>query len=938
MEYSFYKKIIFSVFFLNILFSVPVTLKVKVDCDFENKSTSTTYEFINPKKTSYVWGENYQVEMKSVYSLRQVDGVYLYDGDQRVHNFGNWLLFNQGKRSLRLPRMEQDNVSNCYRICVQKGGNYYFSDPFTIADQSYYDIIAAENRQIEKNRALRLKKILDVAEERNPELFLPKDEFESTDEYSQRLQQQKEFIEKVEQELIAEQKAKRIEAERLAAERAAEEERLLQIMISESLQPVDLLIKKIGSYDADQEVYNMITIDDQSGYIEEYGFVSQKSGYHSKGSLIASYSYEVFDSWPITSSSQVLGKVKPGNKYEILGTHRETIFDKYYIWYKIYFVNRGGNVMFEIPNVEIPRNEARSLKENYSSAKVEGYKQLQRDLRAYEYFNMVVIHPITGSRFPFGPMKDLAAAPVIAGKKSVVPPDLTMRVAFVEPNGNGFLDAEEKGKVKVSITNSGNGSAMGVFVKLNAETSNQDISAETSKIIGEVPSGQTKTTEFEINVSKSVTRMENRFTVSATESYGFPPDPAQISFETFPFIPPKLELVDFGISTAIGDNIIRPGVLTTVQSRVQNRGQGSAEGTTFSINLPWGVRFSPESRTEFTFLTLKPGEFKDLEFSFYPNKKVGKTIEILIGFTEESINGNFPLKLEVEKPQQTIQQLVVKGQEMGTVEFSDVATISVDIEKDIPSSAMRDKDAYGIIFGIENYKKVPGVSFARRDAEWAKVYFEKVLGIPSKRIYYKTNSDVSKAEFDVVFSAEWLKRRVKSGKTNLYVYYAGHGAPELANQKAYLIPFDGHPDYPGASGLEVGQLYERLGAVEAKSVTVFLDACFSGANRENEMLLADARPVLLEVDKAAAGKVTVFSAASGKEISSAWPEKKHGLFSYFLMKGMRGEADINDDKQLTLKELNTYLEENVSETADMFDRKQTPQLQTLDENRVLVRY
>jgi hypothetical protein len=432
--------------------------------------------------------------------------------------------------------------------------------------------------------------------------------------------------------------------------------------------------------------------------------------------------------------------------------------------------------------------------------------------------------------------------------------------------------------------------------------------------------------------------MENRFTVSATESYGFPPDPAQISFETFPFIPPKLELVDFGISTAIGDNIIRPGVLTTVQSRVQNRGQGSAEGTTFSINLPWGVRFSPESRTEFTFLTLKPGEFKDLEFSFYPNKKVGKTIEILIGFTEESINGNFPLKLEVEKPQQTIQQLVVKGQEMGTVEFSDVATISVDIEKDIPSSAMRDKDAYGIIFGIENYKKVPGVSFARRDAEWAKVYFEKVLGIPSKRIYYKTNSDVSKAEFDVVFSAEWLKRRVKSGKTNLYVYYAGHGAPELANQKAYLIPFDGHPDYPGASGLEVGQLYERLGAVEAKSVTVFLDACFSGANRENEMLLADARPVLLEVDKAAAGKVTVFSAASGKEISSAWPEKKHGLFSYFLMKGMRGEADINDDKQLTLKELNTYLEENVSETADMFDRKQTPQLQTLDENRVLARY
>ena len=151
-----------------------------------------------------------------------------------------------------------------------------------------------------------------------------------------------------------------------------------------------------------------------------------------------------------------------------------------------------------VKDIKIPRNEARDFKKNYSRALVQGYKQLTQNLKIYEYFNMVIIHPITGSRFPFGPTKDLAAAPVITSKKSVVPPDLSMRVAFVEPNGNGFLDAEEKGKVKVSITNSGQGSAMGVFVKLDAETLNNKISAETSKIIGEVPVGQTKTTEFSL--------------------------------------------------------------------------------------------------------------------------------------------------------------------------------------------------------------------------------------------------------------------------------------------------------------------------------------------------------------------------------------------------------------------------------------------------------
>jgi hypothetical protein len=592
--------------------------------------------------------------------------------------------------------------------------------------------------------------------------------------------------------------------------------------------------------------------------------------------------------------------------------------------------------MFEIPNVEIPRNEARSLKENYSSAKVEGYKQLQRDLRAYEYFNMVVIHPITGSRFPFGPMKDLAAAPVIAGKKSVVPPDLTMRVAFVEPNGNGFLDAEEKGKVKVSITNSGQGSAMGVFVKLNAETSNQDISAETSKIIGEVPSGQTKTAQFEINASKSVSRMVNQFTVSATESYGFPPYPVQITFETFPFIPPKLELVDFGISTPNEGNEIRPDTKTEVQARIQNRGQGPAENVTFSINLPSLVYPWPESKENYSFSRLKPGEFKDLEFSFRTARTVGQTIALSIGFIEENTTGKFPLDLEVEKPQQTIQQLVVSGQEMGTMEFADVATVSVDIEKDIPISGRKGKHDLAIVFGIESYKNVPGVSFAKRDAEWMKKYFENVLGIPKNRIHYKADSDASLAEFNVAFGG-WLKKRLKDD-SNIFIYYAGHGAPDMKENKAYLIPYDGNPNYASDTGFEMDALYEQLGNLGAASVTVFLDACFSGANRDNEMLLADARPVFMEVDESATRNVTVFSASSGSEISSAWPEKKHGLFSYYLMKGMRGDADANSDNQITVGELGDYVKENVSDMAGMLDREQTPGLRTLDEDKVLISY
>ena len=701
---------------------------------------------------------------------------------------------------------------------------------------------------------IKIKGVEDIAQERNPELFLPKDEFETNAEYNQRVARKETLLKDIRTQLLAEMKARKKEKGRLAAEQAAEEERLLQIKIAESLAPAEFTPSTLGRYNAENNTF----------------------------------------------------------PFKIYG--------------KSYTVN-------------VPRSVARDFKKEFSSVKVEGYKRLQRDLRTYDYFNMVAIHPITGSRFPFGPTKDLAAAPVIAGKKSVVPPELTMLVAFVEPNGNGFLDAEEKGKVKVSITNSGQGSAMGVFVKLVAETSNRDISAETSKIIGEVPVGQTKTKKFSINASKSVSRMVNWFTVSATESYGFPPDPAQISFETFPFIPPRLELVDFGVSTPNDGNEIRPQTTTEVQARVQNRGQGPAEDVQFSINLPKGVYFTPDSKQDYSFSSLKPGEFKDLAFSFNTAKTVGKTIDVSIGFTEESTTGKFPLVLDVEKPQQTIQQLVVSGQEMGTMEFADVATVSVDIEKDIPTSGRKGEHDLAIVFGIESYKNVPGVSFAKRDATWMKKYFENILGIPKNRIYYKTDTDVGQAEFSKVFSEDgWLDKRVKEGKTNLYIYYAGHGAPDMKKNKAYLIPYDGDPNYASQTGYEMDKLYEQLGNLGAASVTVFLDACFSGANRDNEMLLADARPVFMEVDESATRDVTVFSAAGGKEISSAWPEKKHGLFSYYLMKGMRGEADENNDNQITVGELGDYVKEHVSDMAGMLDREQTPGLRTLDEKKVLVQY
>ena len=91
-------------------------------------------------------------------------------------------------------------------------------------------------------------------------------------------------------------------------------------------------------------------------------------------------------------------------------------------------------------------------------------------------------------------------------------------------------------------------------------------------------------------------------------------------------------------------------------------------------------------------------------------------------------------------------------------------------------------------------------------------------------------------------------------------------------------------------------IFNTIKSMNPKSVTIFLDACYSGQTREKDMILADARPItIVHEEDSVPEDFTVFSASSGSEISGSLPEADHGLFNYFLMKGLEGDADENKD-------------------------------------------
>ncbi|MBT5876710.1 MAG: hypothetical protein HOH43_25015 [Candidatus Latescibacteria bacterium] len=260
-----------------------------------------------------------------------------------------------------------------------------------------------------------------------------------------------------------------------------------------------------------------------------------------------------------------------------------------------------------------------------------------------------------------------------------------------------------------------------------------------------------------------------------------------------------------------------------------------------------------------------------------------------------------------------------------------------------PTTMVKRPDALGVVLGIEDYRYAPDVTFARQDAASMRTYFANRLGIEEQNIYFRTDGDATQGEFHKVFDPiqGWLAKRVTPGKTEIFVYYVGHGTPDMRTGDSYLMPADSDPNYP-ATSYRLDELYRSLEQLPARQMTVMLDACFSGrVGRGNrvEMLLEGARgigisPRRIEIDD----RIVVLTASAGNQVSSSYPEKSHGLFTYFLMRGLRGESDANNDRVVTVQELHEYVKKQVMTQAGRLDREQTPELHGADLRRVLVRY
>jgi len=244
------------------------------------------------------------------------------------------------------------------------------------------------------------------------------------------------------------------------------------------------------------------------------------------------------------------------------------------------------------------------------------------------------------------------------------------------------------------------------------------------------------------------------------------------------------------------------------------------------------------------------------------------------------------------------------------------------------------KNKLALVIGIEKYESIPNANFADRDAKFFIDYVQRGLGVPENKIKFFFNEDAKeRSKFEMV---KWLKKNINN-KSEVYLYFSGHGLATNKGQDLYLLANDTITDFIEETAINRNEIFSAVAANNPKSVTAFLDTCYSGAGRtEGETLLAMAKGLVVvdEQQQQLPDNFTLFTAASAQESAWSLPEAKHGTFSYFLMKGMEGEADLNGDNKLTNGELQEYLVDNVGRYAQ---QQQTPQM-IGDPDQVLVRF
>lgn len=506
-------------------------------------------------------------------------------------------------------------------------------------------------------------------------------------------------------------------------------------------------------------------------------------------------------------------------------------------------------------------------------------------------------------------------------QKVVLPPDLQIvdnSIQFTDGDGNNVINASEASSITLRVQNKGRGAAHGCIARIQASGTTNGLNYKSQELTS-IPAGETRTIVFPIQASEHTATGSVLFSIAIDEPNGFGTDPVQLTVKTHKFDSPMVEIVSYKI-VGDGDTQLRKKKAFKLQVLVQNTDQGEAKDINVSMSMPDNI-YNLNANGTTVIPLLKPNQTELIEYELQTNANIPDDIDLLFKLSESygRFAKNGDISLHFGQPISSgMVALNIQGHDKEDVKITKGSLIS-DVDENIPITNDKNPNTYAIIIANEQYFNVAPVPFALNDGNIFREYCEKTLGVSSKRIHYVPNATLNQIKAEVAWLQNVVDATDNADDIKIIFYYAGHGIPDESNRSSYLLPVDGLGN-DISTGYKLDDLYASLGAMNSGSISVFMDACFSGSKRESGML-ASARGVALKAKAGAPqGKMVVFSAAQGDETAYPYKEQQHGLFTYYLLKKLQETAG-----NTTFDELSSYINKHVRLSAvEENGKPQTP--------------
>lgn len=524
-------------------------------------------------------------------------------------------------------------------------------------------------------------------------------------------------------------------------------------------------------------------------------------------------------------------------------------------------------------------------------------------------------------KFKYDPKKSEKVEPLPEPKKEKISvPQLKVSIKIFDPSGNNIIDAEEEINIQILVKNAGGKTAKECKPLIQNVTNNPYIKLSYANLLGDIAPGDSAILLVTLKGEKNINSGENKFNIQIIEKDGFDLDPQMmIQLKSREYQPPKLEFVGYEVVDNDLDGKVEKNENCTLKVRIKNTGENTAEKV--KIKFIPGENVIPFDEISGIDLgNLVYGQSKDVQFTFTTNNRVKEeiSISVLAGELTGKYGFSKNVTITMDKFQKGFEEVIIAGKESDKVSGSDdkLPSLGLELNKDIPKTDIKKENAFAVVIGNRNYQKVANVEFAENDAKVMRNYLVDRLGFNQNNVKYVGDATISDLRF--YFGNEsthegWLFNNIPPNtNAEVFVYYSGHGAPDPNSKQGYIVPVDCDPNAVKLNGYSLKTFFDNLNQTaidkQLKSITVVMDACFSG-NSENGLILKDISPIEITVttNTLTYPNSAVFSSSKSDQVSNWYTEKGQGLFTYFFLKGLKDGADKNLDGKITTQELFEYV-------------------------------